>query len=382
MPNSYIEQTDAGHPTLINVSSLKYLSINDLEALGTDGTYSGSGADARSWTTLAIASRDATAKTVTVTNSGPYDTVRIFRRTPATQIIDFQNGSRLTETDLDTAYQQSLYVAQEVAENAAASTQPAVGIGNIGASHIADNGVNSLCLVNGSVTNEKLAGGITNDKLAGSITNAKLAGGITNAKLAGSIDLTSKVTGTLPTGNGGTGITSTAGQVLEEFLLPCDGIAYASRSGTYTPTEVTASVALTTSYADVAGSSITYTPPTGTKSIVYKFTTSVYATGAGRVHFKLVLGGVTVTDSRQTYEIDDNGGRYTVEWPFIIGDSANAATGRHDLFSDWSSGLIIKVQAREYSGDHDASLHGSTHEDDGTADDIFTRPLIGIKAIG
>lgn len=40
---------------------------------------------------------------------------------------------------------------------------------------------------------------------------------VTNAMLAGSIDLTSKVTGTLPLANGGTGITSlgTAGQVLQ-----------------------------------------------------------------------------------------------------------------------------------------------------------------------
>jgi len=40
---------------------------------------------------------------------------------------------------------------------------------------------------------------------------------VTNAMLAGSIDLTSKVTGTLPIGSGGTGVTSlgTAGQVLK-----------------------------------------------------------------------------------------------------------------------------------------------------------------------
>ena len=36
------------------------------------------------------------------------------------------------------------------------------------------------------------------------------ASGITNAMLAGSIDLTGKVTGTLPIGNGGTGLTAAA----------------------------------------------------------------------------------------------------------------------------------------------------------------------------
>ena len=41
------------------------------------------------------------------------------------------------------------------------------------------------------------------------VKTTALSGTITNAQLAGSIDLTAKVTGTLPTGNGGTGSTAT-----------------------------------------------------------------------------------------------------------------------------------------------------------------------------
>ena len=40
------------------------------------------------------------------------------------------------------------------------------------------------------------------------VKTTALSGTITNAQLAGSIDLTSKVTGTLPAANGGTGVTS------------------------------------------------------------------------------------------------------------------------------------------------------------------------------
>ena len=47
-----------------------------------------------------------------------YNSIRIFRATSTTQLVDFENGSRLTATDLDNAYQQSLYVAQEVTEDA------------------------------------------------------------------------------------------------------------------------------------------------------------------------------------------------------------------------------------------------------------------------
>ena len=48
------------------------------------------------------------------------------------------------------------------------------------------------------------------------VKTSALSGTITNAQLAGSIDLTSKVTGTLPVGNGGIGIASgTSGQYLK-----------------------------------------------------------------------------------------------------------------------------------------------------------------------
>jgi hypothetical protein len=44
--------------------------------------------------------------------------------------VDFQNGSRLSESDLDTAYQQGLFVAQEVSENASTG---ALAVGETGA---------------------------------------------------------------------------------------------------------------------------------------------------------------------------------------------------------------------------------------------------------
>jgi len=48
------------------------------------------------------------------------------------------------------------------------------------------------------------------------VDTTALSGTITNAQLAGSIDLTSKVTGTLPAANGGTGATSYApGKILQ-----------------------------------------------------------------------------------------------------------------------------------------------------------------------
>tara|TARA_A100001037_G_scaffold36511_1_gene28269 strand:- start:3331 stop:4419 length:1089 start_codon:yes stop_codon:yes gene_type:complete len=362
MPNSYVEVTDSNHPTTISVSAIKYLDIAHLEALGTDGTYSGSGADSRSWTKLTVTGTSAVNKTVTVNNSGPFDTVRVFRRTPATQLVDFQNGSRLTEADLDTAYQQSLYVAQEVAENAAATTQPSAGIGGIDHTHIDGGGVTNVCL----------AGGITADKLSG---------GITNAQLAGSIDLTAKVTGVLPVANGGTGLSADTGQVLEEFLLPCDGNSYTARSGAYTPAAVNAAVDLTETYADVAGSSISYTPVTGTQIVIYKYSFCMSMVDSTPIaHFKLFLGSDEVTDARTTLGFGNHfdTGRHTIEWAFKIGGYANTATGS---VSSWSGAKVIKLQAREYGSSNEGKLHNVAYWD-GSASAQFSRPLLGIKAIG
>jgi len=109
MPQSYIEYTNGLSDTTFSVP-FKYISVDDVHALGYDGTY---------YTSLAVASRDASAKTITLAAApSAYTKVRVYRSTATDQLVDFQNGSRLSEADLDTAYQQGLFVAQEVSEDA------------------------------------------------------------------------------------------------------------------------------------------------------------------------------------------------------------------------------------------------------------------------
>ena len=64
---------------------------------------------------------------------------------------------------------------------------------------------------------------------------------------------------------------SGGGIVKEQLAMICDGQNYTVSSGTYTPTNVTAAQALTTSYATVTGSELSYTPPSGTTCVVYDF---------------------------------------------------------------------------------------------------------------
>ena len=59
--------------------------------------------------------------------------------------------------------------------------------------------------------------------------------------------------------------------ILETLVGAADGRSVTVPSGTYTFGNVTARQSLSTSYADVTGSSITYTPPTEANYVSYKF---------------------------------------------------------------------------------------------------------------
>ena len=117
MANSYIEYTSGLTATTYSVP-FNVLSITDVNVKGYNGT---------TWSDLTVSSRDAVAKTITLSGApSAYQKIRVWRNTGTSQLVDFQNGSRLSESDLDTAYQQGLFVAQEVSENASTNIE---GIG-------------------------------------------------------------------------------------------------------------------------------------------------------------------------------------------------------------------------------------------------------------
>ena len=62
-----------------------------------------------------------------------------------------------------------------------------------------------------------------------------------------------------------------SGQILETIAATCDGRTVTVPSGSYTITNVTASQTGAATYADCNGSVINYTPPAGTKQLVYRY---------------------------------------------------------------------------------------------------------------
>jgi hypothetical protein len=116
MANSYVEYSSGLTATTYNIP-FNYISIDDVLVKGYNGS---------AWSDLSVASRDASANTVTLSGApSAYQKIRVWRNTSTNQLVDFQNGSRLSERDLDTAYQQGLFVSQEVSENASTVVESA-----------------------------------------------------------------------------------------------------------------------------------------------------------------------------------------------------------------------------------------------------------------
>ena len=169
--------------------------------------------------------------------------------------------------------------------------------------------------------------------------------------------------------------------VLEQFLSPCDGSVIALQDGNHTLANVTGVQSLTTSYADVTGSSFTYTPPSGTTQVIYEYhgmhgsEQDVWPIP----HFRLYLDSDEVVYQRKTVTANNYfEGQWYYRYAFNIGGSADTNTGR---VASWTSDKTIKIQCRSYSSGYDAELNRFDHWDGG-AGPIFNQPIIGITAIG
>jgi len=192
------------------------------------------------------------------------------------------------------------------------------------------------------------------------------------------------LTGTLPAISGAnlTGVSKNTNslQVLEQFLSPCDASVMSLNQGNVTLADVTTGQPMTSSYVDITGSEITYTPPAGTTQVIYEF--QLHCAGHdnhGIGTIRLYLDGVWVSDAAFSWGAASHfDSRICYRWGFNIGGTQNNATGRR---ADWNSGRTIKLQGREYGNSNESKVH-FTRYFDGSGTETFVRPCIGITALG
>ena len=168
--------------------------------------------------------------------------------------------------------------------------------------------------------------------------------------------------------------------VLEQFFCPCDGSVIALQDGNHTITDVTATQDGTTTFADCTGSSITYTPPSGTTQVIYEYRVCYgYTDSSALSHFRIMVDSDEVTSGRHQMMIYNYPTIYSsVKWAFNIGGTADTAVGR---LASWTSDKTIKVQWREYNSSQEARLHNIQHWD-GAGADLVVKPQLSITAIG
>ena len=169
-------------------------------------------------------------------------------------------------------------------------------------------------------------------------------------------------------------------QVLELVAYPCDGGTYGTTNGNITAPNVTATYEPTASWVDVAGSIVSYQPPSGTTAVIYEFNITLGSKDAhGIAHFRAYIDSDEVVYSRHTLSGNSqlNAG-YNYKLVIPIGGSADTNTGRQ---ASWSSAKTIKLQTRVYGTNNEVRMYG-TYYWEGSQGNQFRQPTVQLTAIG
>jgi hypothetical protein len=171
------------------------------------------------------------------------------------------------------------------------------------------------------------------------------------------------------------------GQIIEYLSSPCDGSVLTGRSGSFTWQSVTATQDFSTTYLDVTGSTIAYTPPAGTSRVIYQFTFgySWRNTAHSIQHFKFFIDNSEVVWARHNRSATYFESRYTFEWVIPIGGVANTNTGR---LASWTTNRTLKMQSRRYAAaSNGGEVHGTYYWDGTGISNQFNIPSLTLIAV-
>ena len=175
-------------------------------------------------------------------------------------------------------------------------------------------------------------------------------------------------------------------RILEQISAPCTGESVMTSFGPRVTQDAgTAGYQLTSSYVDLLGSVITYRPPTGTHTVIYRFMYQISNHDAdGIAHLRFYVGpsgsAQEIVYATHTVRADDFQNRVHFEWPIRI-DPSQATDYNHGRLQTWNSDFILKMMAREYSSSYEMKVH-MTQNYDGAGTDQFSMPVITISALG
>ena len=182
-------------------------------------------------------------------------------------------------------------------------------------------------------------------------------------------DLSGNVTGNI-TGNVTGNITGRTefapGEIIETISSSCDGSTVVVRSGSYVMANVTAVQNGTNTFTTITGSSISYTPPAGTKRVHYRFWYHFDVTeNSGISNHILQIDGTEVYPSANTISSNYastnwHHAGFPVSVEYTINCDADSDDANNGKFTSWTSPKTLRVQYREHSGSYESRLHYNT----------------------
>ena len=149
----------------------------------------------------------------------------------------------------------------------------------------------------------------------------------------------------------------------------CDGRTVTVPSGSYTIANVTTAQASTTTLATANGSEISYTPPAGTKTLVYNYEFQFDVTAnSGLSHFETQVDGTKVLPASRSFSSNYASTNWNhAQMRFSAGYTFDLNAGNTDVAQGkfqtgtWTSAKTIRVQFRQYNSGYTISLHRNTH---------------------
>ena len=174
---------------------------------------------------------------------------------------------------------------------------------------------------------------------------------------------------------------NSASGILEKIWVPCDGRTITTKSGNnMSITNVTAFQSFAgTNYYDVNGSSIVYTPPTGTTLVIYEYAYQQKRWDThGIAHYKFSIDGNVIVNSYYSKSANQQLEHLIhFKFPINIGGSTNATTGQ---LASWGSSQALKLEGRRYGGSNAQYIH-TTEYSDGSGSARFHQPCVGVTAV-
>ena len=259
---------------------------------------------------------------------------------------------------------------------AAVSTTPADG--SISTAKLADDAVTAAKIADDAVVQAAIADDAV-DEARIQISNAGSNGQFLSKQSGNTGGLTWATVSTTPS----------PGEIIETLMGQCDGRQVAVGSGTYTLTDVTVQQILSTSYADITGSSISYTPPSGTKHLLYRFGFKYDSTElVGLGHFEIQVDGNAVEPSRKSFAggnaWEASAGEMYAVMEYVFNLNVGSTDTSEGEFNGWTGAKTIKVRGRDYSATQGGRCHMNTYWDGSGASGVSAapiKPMLYIQAI-